>query len=330
VSAAPPPGPRRGPLVAAAVIGVGLVLAPVAFQMFTRAPKGGTMLDEFRPFMTAGKVEAFRGHMAEIDRAEREVRATVRPLVAQRLRTSEAEVERRFPELAELHRRWPGINADMGEMLDTMAADLDNFAAVDALPPFPLFPWFFVIPGVLAAALAATAWRGRGRGSLWALAALGVGLVAAPAVFQMFTRAPKGGEMINDFRPLMTAEKVASVQRYFLTIGAAEGELRTEVLPALAGPGQPSPALPAVAAFQRDWPRISNEMAPMIGAMSDNLDNFAAVDALPPFPLFPWFFVAPGVLLALLAAASARRSPALAPVVVPSAQPPLSQRSGTP
>ena len=31
--------------------------------------------------------------------------------------------------------------------------------------------------------------------------------------------------------------------------------------------------------------------------MSDNLDNYAAVDALPSFPLFPWFFVIPGVLI---------------------------------
>jgi hypothetical protein len=31
--------------------------------------------------------------------------------------------------------------------------------------------------------------------------------------------------------------------------------------------------------------------------MADNLDNFAAVDALPPFALFPWFFVIPGVLI---------------------------------
>ena len=39
----------------------------------------------------------------------------------------------------------------------------------------------------------------------------------------------------------------------------------------------------------------------MIGTMSDNVDNYQAVAALPPFSLFPWFFVAPGLIVAGLA-----------------------------
>jgi hypothetical protein len=31
--------------------------------------------------------------------------------------------------------------------------------------------------------------------------------------------------------------------------------------------------------------------------MSDNVTNYQAVASLPPFPLFPWFFVVPGVLV---------------------------------
>jgi len=46
--------------------------------------------------------------------------------------------------------------------------------------------------------------------------------------------------------------------------------------------------------------------------MSDNLGNYAAVDALPPFPLFPWFFVLPGVLVVGCAFASQRPRAALA------------------
>ena len=49
-------------------------------------------------------------------------------------------------------------------------------------------------------------------------------------------------------------------------------------------------------------------MTPMIGAMSDNVDNYQAIKSLPPFPLFPWFFVVPGLLVAGLALASGPRS----------------------
>lgn len=43
--------------------------------------------------------------------------------------------------------------------------------------------------------------------------------------------------------------------------------------------------------------------------MSNNVVNYDAVAALPPFALFPWFFVLPGLLIAGLAlAAGPRRS----------------------
>ena len=44
--------------------------------------------------------------------------------------------------------------------------------------------------------------------------------------------------------------------------------------------------------------------------MSDNVDNYEAVDALPSFDLFPWFFVIPGVLVAVLALVALRSRPA--------------------
>lgn len=54
----------------------------------------------------------------------------------------------------------------------------------------------------------------------------------------------------------------------------------------------------------------------MIGAMSDNVDNYQAVAALPPFPLFPWFFVLPGLLIVglALAAGPRRRTELTAPI----------------
>ena len=53
---------------------------------------------------------------------------------------------------------------------------------------------------------------------------------------------------------------------------------------------------------------------PLIGAMSDNIPNYDAVAALPPFGLFPWFFVAPGVLLAGISLGAGRRAPRRRPV----------------
>lgn len=306
---------RRRPVVIALVIGLGLAAAPAIFQMFSRAPKGGEMIDEFRPYMAQATVDRFQSYMDEIDGAATDLRTKLPVRLQSRAGLPPDEAARRFPSLTAFEQQWPGIKADMdGDMLTKIERMVPNFAAVDALPPFPLFPWFFVLPGVFVAVAAGAALRAdrRGAGRPWAIAVavLGLAIVAAPAVFQMFSRAPKGAEMIDTFRPIMTPQRVAAVQGYFLVIGAAEGEVRTQVRPLLAQSGdtdaQWAADLPAAGRFARDWPRISNEFAPMIGAMSDNLDNYAAVDALPPFSLFPWFFVIPGLLIAGLGVAALR------------------------
>ena len=302
--------PKTALLVALVVLGLGVAAAPLIFQMFDRAPKGREMIDEFRPFMTQAQVDKFRGFLAEMGAAAHESEKDLDPAATARLGLTPAEYQQRATYLAAFEKKWPGIDADMSDMLDRMERNLGNYAGVDALPPFSLFPWFFVIPGLLVAGLSGAALvsrrRGRStRGALIAVVIVGVGLVAAPAVFQMFTRAPNGGDMINDFRSLMTREKVTTVQGYFITIGNGEAEMRNVAIPAAA---LPAGATPAVDRFVTDWPRINREMAPFVGVMADNLDNFAAVDALPPFALFPWFFVIPGVLIAGLGIVALRRS----------------------
>ncbi len=302
---------RRGWLVVVLVIGLGLAAAPAIFQMFTRAPKGGDMIDAFEPYMTEAKITQFQNYMVEIDAAVTEMQDELEPALVDEAGVDAAAIDEDYVSYADFRDQWATIDADMTEMLDTMQANIDNYNAVAALPPFPLFPWFFVIPGLLIAGFAGWAlWRsGHGRASRAAvivLLALGVGLIAAPAVFQMFTRTPKGGEMLDEMRYLMQDEKVQTVQGYFLVIGAGEGTVRTQMLPTFDEAGATPPALPATDQFIEEWPTISNEMAPMIGTMADNVDNFQAVDDLPPFPLFPWFFVVPGLLVAAFAIVAGR------------------------
>jgi len=301
---------RRGPLVVVLILGLGLALAPVAFQMFDRAPKGGDMIDAFEPYMTPAKITQFEGYMAEMRAARAEINKRIRPDLQSALGLDAAAIDARFVPLASFDRQWPKLDADMSDMLVKMRRNVGNYEAVAALPPFPLFPWFFVIPGLMIAGLAAWGLRSARKGkasrvAVIAIVVFGLGVVAAPAIFQMFDRAPKGADMIDDFRSLMTDQKLRTIQGYFVTLGAGEGNVRTAALPAIevaAPAGQnPAPAaerFPAVTRWSEDWPTIFREFAPMIGVMSDNAGNYAAVDALPPFWMFPWFFVIPGLMIA--------------------------------
>ena len=185
------------------MLGLALVAAPFAFQMFTRAPQGGEMIEEFRPYMTTETIDRFRGHLDAIGAASAEVRRPSR----RRAGADARPATRRSPRSRE---QWPTIDDDMGDMLATMRADIGRFRGVSALPPFALFPWFFVLPGVIIGRPRRVG-AGRRSAGAWPLSArrraligVGLGLIMAPAVFQMFTRAPGGAEMIDDFRPLMT------------------------------------------------------------------------------------------------------------------------------
>ena len=139
---------------------------------------------------------------------------------------------------------------------------------------------------------------------------VGVALIAAPVVFGMFSRAPKGGQMMTAFKHIETTSNVENIQSYFGTIAEGQGVIRLNIVPALeqAGysAGQIRTDFPAVATLDAQWVHILNDMTPMIGAMSDNVAAYQAISSLPPFPLFPWFFVAPGVLIIGLTIAGGR------------------------
>ena len=257
LDSAVPGRPRAALLVALIVLGLGVAAAPAIFQMFDRAPKGGDMIDNFRPYMTKAEIVKFRGFLTEMREARAESTTTADLAAAAKLGLTPVQYAKHVQYLHAFEQQFPGIDRDMGDMLDRMERNLGNYRGVDALPPFALFPWFFVIPGLLIAGGAGVAFvarrRGRrSRGALVLVVVVGVGLVLAPAVFQMFTRGPGGGDMVRDFRPIMTREKLTTVQGYFLTIGNGEAELRNVVLPAAALPATDTTALTR---FSADWPR---------------------------------------------------------------------------
>jgi hypothetical protein len=308
---------RTVPIIAALIVGIGMIVAPFVFQMFGRAPLGGDMIEDFEPYMTIEKVETFRGYLDEIDAANTESIESLRDALVTSGAIEASQYDTVLASVVNLNEQWPTVDADMTDLIDRMEANLDNYAAVAALPPFPMFPWFFVVPGALIVVVAAVALYQRrtpgcrAKPALWVLFGLGVSVAAAPLVFQMFDRAPQGADMIDDFQPMMTRERVQSVQGYFVTLGAAEGQLRANALPALVAAGGDAADYPAITQWSSDWPTILTDFNPMVATMSDNVDNYDAVAALPSFDLFPWFFVIPGVLVAGLAALALRsRQPA--------------------
>jgi hypothetical protein len=319
-------GPASWRLAVLALVGVGLIAAPFAFDMFERAPKGATMISDFRPYMTAPRLDGFQLDMRQINGGVRQSATRLaEALAGPPAATVRTRFDARFPDFASFDAQWPAIDSSMSEMLAAIKDNLPNYKAVAALPSFTLFPWFFVAPGAILVLLVAAAGR---RPTRWktvrlVVVALGIGLIAAPAVFQMFARAPRGERMVNAFKSIETRERVETIQGYFGDIATGQGAIRLELVPALERSGlsaaQVAARFPAVATLDRRWDPILNDLTPMIGTMSDNVDNYAAVASLPPFALFPWFFVIPGLLVVGLSISTVpwRRSANSAPLTHP-------------
>jgi hypothetical protein len=310
-------GERRPPRWAVGVIGLvgaALIAMPFAFNMLSKAPRGAVMIAQFKPFMTTARLSGFQSELKEINAGVRQSDTTVAAYL-DRGPNSRSDFDTAFPSFVTFNRQWPAIDSKMTSLMSQVQGNLGNYLAVAALPSFKLFPWFFVIPGLLILGVALAAFHRprrwtRGR---WVIVVIGVGLIAAPAVFQMFQRAPKGGQMMTAFKTIETTRNVQQIQGFFGDMAEGQGAIRLEIVPALEHSGLTSAHIasqfPAVTTLDTDWVHILNDMTPMIGAMSDNVVRYQAIASLPPFPLFPWFFVLPGLIVAGVAiAAGARES----------------------
>ena len=310
-------GHKRWPLAALAVIGIAMILAPFAFGMFSKAPDGASMMTSFSPGMTPHRLDGFQADMADIAGAvtqgQQAIRDTGATAAGARI---VAHVALQFRAFA---RQWRTVNADMGGMLSTIKANLPNYQAVVALPSFRLFPWFFVIPGGILLILAAVglARAGAWRALRWVALLLGVALVLAPVGVQMFSRAPKGAQMMSTFETIETRHHLRRIQSYFSEMAVGQGLVQLQLLPALRhahlSAAQIGARYPALNTLDANWVRILNDMTPMIAAMSNNIANYQAISSLPSFRLFPWFFLLPGLIVIALALVGMTRRGRAAP-----------------
>jgi hypothetical protein len=304
-------GLKRWPPAVLAVIGIALILAPIAFGMFSKAPDGASMMTSFSPFMTRPRLDGFQADMRYVGNAVNQGQQAVRG--ASRSPDGERMLARVAPQFHTFARQWRKVDADMGGMLVTIKANLPNYEAVTALPSFRLFPWFFAIPGAILLLLGAA---GLARGAAWpalrwVAVVLGIALVLAPVGFQMFSRAPRGATMMSTFKTIETHQHLRRIQSYFSEMAVGQGLVQLQLVPALRhadlSAAQIGARYPALNALDADWVHILNDMTPMIAAMSNNIGNYQAIASLPSFRLFPWFFVLPGVIVIIIALLGDRR-----------------------
>lgn len=292
------PARARWPYLAIGVIGAALIAVPLLLGMFTRAAQGQEMLAGFAPYMSNEQVGELRTDLAVVDRARRNILT---------LREQGRQPAGNYRHVDDLVRDYPAIRADMSGMVDSMGAVVGDYRRLASLPPFGLFPWLFALPGAILVGVgvfgARRAAAGRRTPVLTGVAALvAAGLILAPFAFDVFGKSPSAQPLIDRFTPVLTHDRVRTVQSYFVTLVGGQGELNsryTAAIPAGADRG-------GIDALAARWQPMTARFAGLVGAMNDNVGNFdgavALDDSTKPlgfaaFGWFGWFFLVPGVAL---------------------------------
>ena len=135
-----------------------------------------TPLRKVVPLMTQQNMDRFNGYLQGIKGMESDAAKLV-PALATALHMTPAQVQQfigqQFPAMAKMLQSLPQMSKDFGGLLGVMSANvaifqqvpagLDHYkplvttmqrntgtyASVDALPRMGLFPWFFIVPGIL-------------------------------------------------------------------------------------------------------------------------------------------------------------------------------------
>jgi hypothetical protein len=155
------------------IIGILMVVMPFAISMPSKTSAGQAMLNDFHPMMQKASVKVTvglykstfepllpvaQGGIAAAGETTQMMTgfATALHMTPTQMSTylgskypALAQLLASFPQMVPIFKNvGPGLN-HYKPLVNTMQANVTNYAKVDSLPNFNLFTWFFAIPGVL-------------------------------------------------------------------------------------------------------------------------------------------------------------------------------------
>lgn len=288
------------------IIGLVLVVAPVAGGMFYPAAQGQQMIGQFGPYVQAETLESFRADLQLLERARLESAA-----VNNELGTGAQE----YQLVAAFVRDYPDIDAEITAMLDGIDSGRSDFARLESVQPLSLIPFVPLLAGFALVLVGGWGIRRSVRGAsarpviaVGAAVAIVVGLTPVIGGWVGDTRA--ADPLLERFESVLTEQQVRAVQSDFVVLVGAIGDMDSGYVDAAHTRGIPTPAIDELGTR---WQPMSSDFAGLIGTMNDNLENYSGVAELNDktrslgfgaFAALPWFVI--GAALATLAALAAQ------------------------
>lgn len=331
------------------LVGVGMIVAPSIFGMWQRAPRGAQMISGFSTIMTAHNVPVIAGYGRAVLGGFGNAPAIVQDAAAHfsggranigyQQATDFIASRQDLGALAYMQKELPTLGPPFSALLSVLNRDQPYFAGMVGLPNFNLFPYFFVIPGLILAIGAAVYLRRMSssagnpestRRPARLLAVVGLLLILAavspmpPGFHSIRTVGPHGAAMLADFQAPVGDVNSAQAVMSLATVKQFDGYVSAmlvaskEIVPAVQDTASAyagrSVAPRQALAFLASDPnlslayRLATGFGPMyamfhriLATMAKDMGDYRAVLALPSFSLFPWFFIAPGAIVVVLA-----------------------------
>ena len=296
----------KAPALALLALGVLLVVGPIVGGLFVKTAAGEQMIDEFAPYMQHGSLTRYENDIATLRAGAAGIHSVYR---------TQGIPEGRYPGLDEFRGQSTTILDRAAGLLARVRATQPDYQRVAGIGGFERIPFLIVACGVVAiygACVLLAGRRSRARPTILLVVIASAALVAYPFVSGLFGGAQAGQRMLHSLGPVMTPHEVRQLQDDFVVLVNTDGQLDTT----FRGVSHPGRSATAITAMIDGWPRISSDLASLVGVINDNIGNFDALDdldtvtrqaGLQGLGTFPWLLVGIGALSAGLALAAAPR-----------------------
>jgi hypothetical protein len=291
------------PAIALVVLGVLLVLGPIVGGLFGQVADGKQMVDAFRPHMEADVLARYGTDLQTLRAGAAGIDAVYR---------QDGLAPGRFAGLDAYRASAGAIDRRATALLDRVTAAEPQYRRVARIGGFDRIPFLLVVSGIVMT-YGGCVLLGGGRGRARAAAALVVvasaAIAAYPFVSDMHDGTRAGRQMVQAFTPIMTAPEVRQLQDDFVVVVHAVGELDTR----FRAVPQAEPAATQISALVQGWPKVSSDLASLVGTIEDNLSSFRSLRDLDGLTrglgvsgleAFPWVLVGIGVVSAALSIAA--------------------------
>ena len=227
--------------VVAFTIGVVLIAAVAASRLFGAANAFERVSERVRPTNTEAAYAAIRTDIGALAAIGNEFGAKGTTVLAAAFHQTQAQIAltfaAQFPGTAKGVLALPKITSDLTNLVTTLDGERARFDRADSIPTSSrsstAVPWFILVCGIVGLGIGVGLMLGI-RGSVWAAAALGVVLIAAPLATSLPQKASAADTMNDHLRPVFTQQNLANLRGDVDTLTAMGTELQTKLVPTLS------------------------------------------------------------------------------------------------